>query len=75
MHEIINRKLVLIIGVSAMLIFIGYGCGDGEVRYRPPDPMNYEDITEYQRDKMQYDKDYEKARDDYQAEHVQDCNW
>lgn len=68
-------KILKVIGAIAILTFIGRACGSHEGRYSPPDPMNYDNMAEYRRDRIQYDKDYEQARDDYQAEHVQDNNW
>ena len=68
-------QILKAVGALAILVMIGIACGSKEGVYNPPDPMNYDNMAEYQRDKLQYDRDYEQARDDYHAEHIQDSNW
>ena len=59
----------------AVLIIAGRACRSKEGRYTPPDPMEYNNMDTYKRDRIEYDKNYEQDRRDYQAEHVQDNNW
>lgn len=67
-------KLMLAV-VVAFLIIAGRSCGNREGRYNPPDAMDYENIDAYKKDRIEYDKNYEQDRRDYQAEHAQDNNW
>ena len=68
-------QILKVAGAIAILVMIGRACGSKEGVYGPPDPMDYNSMSEYQRDRGRYDRDYEQARDDYQAEHIQDNNW
>lgn len=71
-----NWGLVLkVVGAIAILMMVDRACGSKEGVYSPPDPMNYDNMSEYQRDLGEYDRHYQQARDDYQAEHIQDNNW
>jgi len=56
------------------MVMLDRACG-GKEMYPEPDPMDYDSMAEYQRDKRQYDKDYQQMREDYEFEHSNDNNW
>jgi hypothetical protein len=68
-------NVLKVVGAIAIVVALSRACGSREGAYRPPDPMDYETMAEYRRDKIQYDEDYRQARDDYHAERIQDNNW
>lgn len=64
-----------VIGVVAVLFVLGRACEGGKDMYPEPDPMDYDSMVEYQRDKNRYDRDYQEARDDHQYERSYDNSW
>ncbi len=66
--------ILKVIGAIALMVMLDRACG-GKEMYPEPDPMDYDSMAEYQRDKRQYDKDYQQMREDYEFEHSNDNNW
>ena len=75
MGETDSKNKLMLGAAIAILIIAGRSCGNKEGRYNPPDAMDYENIDAYKNDKIEYDRNYEQDRRDYQAEHAQDNNW
>jgi len=65
-------QVLKVIGGIAVAVVVLRACSSKEGRYNPPDPMDYNSMKEFKRDKIEYDKNYEQDRRDYQAEHATD---
>ena len=65
-------QVLKVVGGIAIAVMVIRGCSSKEGRYTPPDPNDYTSMREFQRDRREYDKHYDEARRDYEAEHVLD---
>jgi hypothetical protein len=61
-------NILKVIGAIAIFVVVMKACSSNEGKYSPPDPVDYNSMRQYKKDKSDYDKAYKEARDDAIAE-------
>ena len=63
-------NILKVIGAIAVVVVVLRACSSNEGKYSPPDPVDYNSMKQYKRDKADYDKHYKDARDDAMLEQI-----